>query len=298
MLGHLLKLQASSHTIDTNTDDGEYPLVAAIAGGSIECLQLLVAAGTQMSTCLLGEEGSVLHVAAENSRTAMLLHLLQIDMFRAQVNSIGRLGYTPLLCAVRSGCVDCFRHLLEAGADLRIKNEHGQSVLHVGEQTAQVYMVEHMLSISAIRQDINAVDDWGETALFQAVQQDDLHCARAIVSAGADLATRGGDGKTVLHHAAPLNHAGMLQFLLESGASNLDAQDETGSTALISAVSFDRPAHARVLLAVEPIPPCKQRAGRQRCTLLLSTRILPSWMSCCMPVSTKSMFKMQKETHR
>eukprot|EP00042_Codosiga_hollandica_P048451 m.543085 g.543085 ORF g.543085 m.543085 type:complete len:71 (-) comp57667_c0_seq1:1725-1937(-) len=54
MLGHLLKLQASSHTIDTNTDDGEYPLVAAIAGGSIECLQLLVAAGTQMSTCLLG----------------------------------------------------------------------------------------------------------------------------------------------------------------------------------------------------------------------------------------------------
>eukprot|EP00042_Codosiga_hollandica_P048468 m.543901 g.543901 ORF g.543901 m.543901 type:complete len:119 (-) comp57667_c0_seq97:1408-1764(-) len=94
MLGHLLKLQASSHTIDTNTDDGEYPLVAAIAGGSIECLQLLVAAGTQMSTCLLGEEGSVLHVAAENSRTAMLLHLLQIDMFRAQVNSIGRVSFS------------------------------------------------------------------------------------------------------------------------------------------------------------------------------------------------------------
>lgn len=73
--------------------------------------------------------------------------------------------------------------------------------------------------------------------LYYAVNCNDLQLVRRVVDNGADLESRGSNGKTPLMQAAEYEYRDILSYLIEQGA-DIDATDEKGWTALLYA-AFD-----------------------------------------------------------
>ena len=64
---------------------------------------------------------------------------------------------------------------------------------------------------------VNAVDEWGNTALLLAAREGDVETARTLLRAGAEVDGRGG-ALTPLGQAALRGHTHMVRLLLRSGA--------------------------------------------------------------------------------
>ncbi len=87
------------------------------------------------------------------------------------------------------------------------------------------------------------------TALWWACQEGHAEVAKLLVSHGADVNFRDGDGFTPLHQAVGGNHPELVLFLLERGADvNARVQADGNSTALHTAASYGLGECARVLL--------------------------------------------------
>jgi ankyrin repeat protein len=70
-------------------------------------------------------------------------------------------GLTPLLYAARSGCRDCVEALLDAGADLKARDEGGDTPLHwAAEEGESPAIITVLLDAGA---DLKARDSLGET---------------------------------------------------------------------------------------------------------------------------------------
>jgi len=85
--------------------------------------------------------------------------------------------------------------------------------------------------------------------LFDAVQNDDLHTVKVILTAHpALMEARDDQGATPLISVAFWDHLDVAQFLVSRHAS-INAKDNTGTTALMNASSFDHIEIAKFLIA-------------------------------------------------
>jgi uncharacterized protein len=89
-------------------------------------------------------------------------------------------------------------------------------------------------SLSAEREDVNAVAPDGTTALHWAVRADDLQKVESLIRAGAKVNASDRYGITPLNLAAVNGNAQIIRKLLEAGA-NANAVDATGETVLMTA---------------------------------------------------------------
>src|SRR5262245_36811123 len=123
------------------------PLMEAVALGSIEDVQAALA------------QGAALEDRDFWSRTAWLIALLLGDLAKAKLlrergadaEARGRCGYPPLFYAIQGHHPDVVRWLLAEGAD------------------------------------VHQVNDFGSTALMEAVKYDDVACVEILLGAGADI---------------------------------------------------------------------------------------------------------------
>lgn len=93
---------------------------------------------------------------------------------------------------------------------------------------------------------VNAVDEWGNTALLLAAREGDLETARVLLRAGADVDGRAGP-LTPLGQAALRGHIHLVRLLLRAGAG-VDATGLNEQTPLMNAVKLNRIEVASVLL--------------------------------------------------
>jgi ankyrin repeat protein len=83
------------------------------------------------TSLVLNERGdTVLHWAAMTGRFAELVHICNMDMAMAYLNSLNMTNETPLLQACRSGHDLIVRELLKRGADATICTSNGENCLH------------------------------------------------------------------------------------------------------------------------------------------------------------------------
>lgn len=126
--------------------------------------------------------------------------------------TLGR-GGSPLMWAVRTGDMEMFDILLEAGADPFKETTEGVTTLMIASGTGwgrdddakvpvtlteSLAMTERLIDMGI---DVNAQDKDGRTALHGALPKGDLDSVRALVAAGADLCLADNDGKIPLQAA-------------------------------------------------------------------------------------------------
>lgn len=128
---------------------------------------------------------------AANSRMRACMQLL-IDR-KADVNARGHAQYTPLHWMAYTGYVDELRMLLNAGADVKARdNSRGQTPLHWAVRAKHLRAAQVLLEHASVP---NASDSTHRTALHQAASGNDAMMISLLLFYGASTRMRDQSGK-------------------------------------------------------------------------------------------------------
>jgi uncharacterized protein len=175
----LLKAKADPNV---GNDDQQMPLMLAARNGTLSIVEQLVKAGAKVNarettrgqTALMWAIGAnspavtdflIRHKAQVEDRSAINDWGNQITAEpRAQYRPSG--GLTPLLYAVRAGCMECVKSVLKAGANIDRPTPDGVTPLINAIDNQQYDIANYLLDQGA---NPHLFDWWGRTALYVAV---------------------------------------------------------------------------------------------------------------------------------
>lgn len=117
--------------------------------------------------------------------------------------------------AVREGHVDTVRDLLAAGADV-LKGDSNFKATALLWACDNLDLVQSLLEADA---DIDLKDIYGWNALYCALQEGRIDLFQSLLAAGADIDGESHRGWTALHRASERGNLTVLQSLLWRGAN-------------------------------------------------------------------------------
>ena len=147
---------------------------------------------------------------------------------------------------IRGLSTPAIRAAVDAGADINVRNDHGETPLHRAGRWGEHAVILALLDSGA---DIHAKDDDGHTPLHAAAMQDDPGVIRSLLDAGADIEAKSEEsdsefvisshmrGETPLHKATRNGSPAALKALLHAGA-DINAKNDRGETPLHSAAAW------------------------------------------------------------
>ena len=202
LIEQLLKAGADPNL---GNEDDETALMLAARAGSLPIVEVLAKAGAKIDTRekFRGQSALMWAVGSNSAGAAAVAEFLikqgaEVD-FRSAVNDWGNQmtgeprsqyrangGLTPLLYTTRSGCIECARLLLKAGAKLERPTPDGVSPLMNAIDNGQYAMANFLLDQGA---NPHLSDWWGRTALYIAI---DMHSRGGSMGAAGSGGARGG----------------------------------------------------------------------------------------------------------
>jgi len=210
-------LLAKGADVNAKTKFGQTPLMEAAKSASTEEMQALISAG-------------------------------------ASVNAADNFGNTPLLLASGAMCstpnckTEAIDLLLSHGADPKVKNQSGETVL---SKLIQVNYSRNLSDISALLDkfikagvDINSTLAYGQPLLSFAVQQGNLDLVKNLISLGADVNISAKRNTPLI---AAVRWPAEMKLLLDSKADP-NLADESGNTPLVAAVDQRSVESVKLLL--------------------------------------------------
>ncbi|XP_049879814.1 transient receptor potential channel pyrexia-like isoform X2 [Pectinophora gossypiella] len=189
-------------------------------GASIACLN--TAGLTPLHVCVRRELELPLQVLANYGNN-------DADPLAAMVDVKDREGHTVLQAAVEASWVPGVCIALEAGADVTLKANDGETPIHSAAALGNIDVLNEILSVAKQRDFIDCQNDEGETPLFKAIVHGHKECLRALLNEGASLKITLPGDVNVLHAAA---ECGQLEILKE-----LLIYDEDVSKAMINTLT-------------------------------------------------------------
>jgi ankyrin repeat protein len=201
------------------------PIFYAVSSGYANVVELLISRGTDIqsySNNLLGfamQRGiEIVRLLLENGldlskikmgpppKDRKLAELLESCGVEFDVNASDR-GWPPIVYRSRGDKGEHpeeIQRLLDLGADVNIHNYKGKTALHVAAKAGFVRVMEVLVNNGA---DVNAVDDNGETPIFDVVRSTIKNttkkksAASFLLSRGADLSIENSKGETPIEIA-------------------------------------------------------------------------------------------------
>ena len=244
----LLDMKASPNAAEP---DGTTALQWAARANDVDLAAKLIAAGANVSA--VNRYGiTALFLASENGSPEMLELLLKS---RADANATVNLKETALMTAARTGNVDAAKVLLNHGAKVDVLEDwHSQTALMWAVSEGHPAMVRELIAHGANVNLRSNLDKWerqntyeprekwlplgGLSPLLFAARDGCLGCAQALVEAEANIQVQDPHGVSAPVMAIINGHFDVAAYLLDKGA-NPNLADDTGRTALFSAVDFN-----------------------------------------------------------
>jgi ankyrin repeat protein len=143
-------------------------------------------------------------------------------------------GRTALMCAVDSMTQHHVVALLKHGADLSLQDQHGDTVFHKACRLVEYGryhrrdIVEMLLEAGA---DVNVKNLNGQTPVAAAMEQNQPTIARLVIESGADVDWQDNRGQSLLMKTIE-KHDHITSKMIIERSKDLDLQDEDGWTAL------------------------------------------------------------------
>ena len=253
----------AEYLIDHGANINVYPVEdwgplqeTVVISNSIEMAKLLLARGGDINT----KGYPVLNSAIYEQRKDLCEFLIQRG---ADVNAKDKWGQTSLYLAIRNDDSDIMNILIANGAEVDIKHTRGgmeEAALMYAAMTGRTEVVKLLLEAGA---DINVKNDRDQTALHVPldIRNSDYQKSRGgryrlskdtikmLLDKGADVNLKDKDGRTPLHLAAESADGDIVKLLLDKGARVSEKDDESGFTALHHAARFGNKDAAELLIA-------------------------------------------------
>ena len=140
----------------------------------------------------------------------------------ADVNLRDFMLNNPFLYAGAEGMLDIVKLTTKAGADPRITNRYGGTALIPAAERGHVEVVKYLLEHTSV--DVNHVNRLGWTALLEAIVLSDggprhQEIVAALIRHGADVNLPDRSGRSALHHARERGYAKIEALLVAAGAA-------------------------------------------------------------------------------
>jgi ankyrin repeat protein len=204
---------------DTKNPEGETPLMAVARSGKVEAARLLIEARADVNAKEdFGSQTALMWAAAQSqpdmvkllaSKGADLNARGVIRQWERKViteprpKDMNKGGFTPLLYAAREGCVECARHLIEAGADPDLEDPERITPLVMALMNLHFELAAYLIKTGA---DVDKWDLFGRSPLYLA----------ADVST---LPVKGNGAMAVLPSEDAITALDVARMLLEAGAN-------------------------------------------------------------------------------
>ena len=171
-------LLALGFPIDRRDDEGRTPLMMAAVNGKLQAVKYLLKQGADPS--IQDNNGwNTFHHASQGGNPEVIElmphHVPSID-------SITKLGVTPLMVAAYNGKLQAVKYLLKQGADPSLQDNKGWNVLHHSSWGGNVAIMEKILSY---RVDIESKTKLGLTPLVIVQMNGNSKAVAYLVSKGA-----------------------------------------------------------------------------------------------------------------
>ena len=274
--------------IETKDVVGHSPLLLACRSGSLDTVKLLVRAGAGVrvtclifvacyvyigTTCLtiaascghtetvrylLGlkevevhhatDDGcTALHLAADNNHADVVQVLIDAG---ADIDVRDNLGSSPLLLACHSGSLDAVKILVRAGAGVRVTNNYEDMCLILAASRGHTETVRYLVGFPEV--EVDHTDDEGRTALHCAVENNHADVVQVLIDAGADIEVRDQLGSSPLLLACRSGSLDVVKSLVRAGAG-VCVTNNDGDTCLTIATSHGQTEIMRYLVGLQQV---------------------------------------------
>ncbi|KAJ8630875.1 hypothetical protein MRB53_024198 [Persea americana] len=219
--------------LDAPTSHGRTALHLAVEERRRDCARLLLACGAHVNVHGMDDGDTPLHIAAGLGDEHMVKLLLQKGANKDIRNRLGKTAYDvaaegghsrlfdalrlgdSLCAAARKGELRTVQRLLEKGALINGRDQHGWTALHRVSFRGRVDIARMLLSKGL---DVDARDEDGYTALHCATEAGQAEIIELLVKKGADVDARTNKGVTALQIADSLHYSGIARILVQGGA--------------------------------------------------------------------------------
>ncbi|GAA0141991.1 ubiquitin-protein ligase [Lithospermum erythrorhizon] len=266
--------------VNSLTKDGNTALHIAVEERRRDCVKLLLANSAKPDVRNGHDGDTPLHIAANLGDEQMVKLLLEKGANKDIRNKTGKTaydvaaenGYTKLfdvlrlgdsLCvAARKGDVRTIHRLLEQGASINGRDQHGWTALHRASFKGRLEAVRVLVERGI---EIDAKDEEGYTAMHCAVEAGHVDVIEFLIKKGADVEARTNKGVNALQIAESLSYIGITRILLiNGGAKKDDAFFKVGKQ---NSLSFKKGVAGKDVAIVGTIQKTKMRSRINRGSL-------------------------------
>ncbi|CAG5022591.1 unnamed protein product, partial [Parnassius apollo] len=248
ILQMLLKAGVIPNTMKPNgLNNLDTPLHTAVELESIESINVLLQSAASVK-CLNSAGKTPLHVCVKKELEVPLQILANYsykdaDPFMAMVDVKDNEGHTVLQAAVEAAWVPGVCIALEAGADVTMKANDGETPIHSAAALGNLDVLTEILSVAKQKDFIDCQNEEGETPLFKSIIHGHHECVATMLQEGASIKITLPGDVNVFHVAAENGLLEILKILLEF-------DDDITKVMINSLTSSDRLGYGPIHFAV------------------------------------------------
>ncbi|XP_067660154.1 putative ankyrin repeat protein RF_0381 [Haliotis asinina] len=194
--------------INSRDTDSQTPVMKAAIYTGKAVFDLLLKAKADLSLINAYHE-TILHMACEGGNIEIIKYILNQDIVDIDSQDIN--GQTPAMIPASNGNMDVLEILVEAGADLSLEREDGETILHVACEWEHIEIIEYLLTHSHV--DINSRDGDDCTPAMMAAREGNEDIFFLLVAHGADLTVRNDAGDNILNLACDGDNIHIVKYV-------------------------------------------------------------------------------------